>query len=250
MRAMVVVVAPGLDQPTRLAERAEQRLVQQLVPQPGIEALRERVLHRFAGLDIPPRNAPLVRPGQDRVRGQLRAVVGKPLQNTHGCGIFRPAKVASPSGALINPRHLHLRSRRSASHCVGVTPPRLAQNQGQATNMALRRRGISRCCVCSRSFPNGKESRNSTSRPVACADERVFVQPLNGRVTPPPGLDEQCERSVFTSSGTLAASPNAVSYRLNVQRCLGEGGMVSGGSAPVCGVGVASRPRKAMRVPC
>ena len=63
---VVVIVAPSLDQPAGLAERAEQRLVQQLVPEPGVEALRECVLHRLAGLDIAPRDAPLVRPREDR----------------------------------------------------------------------------------------------------------------------------------------------------------------------------------------
>lgn len=78
MRAVVVVVVtPGRDQPPCLAERTERHLVQEFVAQPGLKALLDRVLHRLAGLDIAPGNAPLVRPGQDHVRGQLRAVVGK-----------------------------------------------------------------------------------------------------------------------------------------------------------------------------
>lgn len=116
---VIVIVPPGLDQPPCVAERAEQRLVQQLVPQPGIKALRENVLHRLAGLDVAPRNAPLVRPGEDRVRGQLRAVVGK-----HASGGPRQAMMRSSSRATraaeidvsgIRPRHSRVQSLKITS---------------------------------------------------------------------------------------------------------------------------------------
>ena len=47
----------------------------ELVAQAAVEALDEAVLLRFAGRDAVPADAGRIRPGQDRVRGQLGAVV-------------------------------------------------------------------------------------------------------------------------------------------------------------------------------
>lgn len=49
---------------------------QALVAQPAVEALNERVLLRFAGLDVVPVDARSFAPGQDRHAGELRAIVG------------------------------------------------------------------------------------------------------------------------------------------------------------------------------
>jgi hypothetical protein len=47
-----------------------------LIAQAAVEALAEGVLLRLARLDILPGDASLIGPGEDRIRGQLRAVIG------------------------------------------------------------------------------------------------------------------------------------------------------------------------------
>src|SRR5215472_9526400 len=59
-----------------MGERAEQRLVEQLITQTAIEALDKRVLLRFARRDVVPCDMALLGPAQDRRAGQLGAVVG------------------------------------------------------------------------------------------------------------------------------------------------------------------------------
>ena len=59
-----------------MGERAEQRLVQQLVAQTVIETLDKGVLLRFARRDVVPFDTAVLRPAQDRRAGQLGAVVG------------------------------------------------------------------------------------------------------------------------------------------------------------------------------
>ena len=46
-------------------QRAEQRLVEKLIPQPPVEALALGILLRLAGLNVLPADAALVRPLQD-----------------------------------------------------------------------------------------------------------------------------------------------------------------------------------------
>jgi hypothetical protein len=41
---LAVVLAPGLDQPTRLGQRAERVLIQAFVSQTAVETLHERIL--------------------------------------------------------------------------------------------------------------------------------------------------------------------------------------------------------------
>jgi hypothetical protein len=50
-------------------------LVEALVAQTAIEALDEAILHRFARSDVVPLDAAILLPGEDRVRGELGAVV-------------------------------------------------------------------------------------------------------------------------------------------------------------------------------
>src|SRR5579864_8577161 len=76
MRSFLVVIAPpSLERGARMRQRAEQRLVQQFVTQPAVEALDEPILLWFTGRDVVPADAGLVRPGEDGVGGQLGAVV-------------------------------------------------------------------------------------------------------------------------------------------------------------------------------
>jgi hypothetical protein len=76
MRALgVVITAPRFQHDAGLRQRAEQDFVQELVAQPPIETLDERVLHRLAGGDVMPGDFVPIRPGQDCVRGQLGKTV-------------------------------------------------------------------------------------------------------------------------------------------------------------------------------
>src|ERR1700686_555613 len=72
---LVVITPPGLQYGTGVRQRFEQRLVQQLIAQAAVEALDEAVLLRLAKRDVVPADAGRIRPAQDRVRGQLGAVV-------------------------------------------------------------------------------------------------------------------------------------------------------------------------------
>ena len=52
-------------------------LVEQLVAQAAVEGLGEAVLHRLARRNVMPVDTVIVRPLQDRIRGQLSAIVVK-----------------------------------------------------------------------------------------------------------------------------------------------------------------------------
>ena len=71
----VVVVDPSRDQIAGMGEVAEQRLIQELVPHPTVEAFDETVLHGLAGRDLVPFDPLLGAPLQDCVRGQFGPVV-------------------------------------------------------------------------------------------------------------------------------------------------------------------------------
>jgi hypothetical protein len=58
-------------------QRAEQRLVEKLIPQLPVEALAGGVLLRLARLNVLPANAALVRPLQDRIRGQIASILAR-----------------------------------------------------------------------------------------------------------------------------------------------------------------------------
>lgn len=72
---VVVVVAPCRDQMSGVAHGGEQVLVQAFIPQAAVEALHEAVLHRVAGRDVVPFDCAILLPFQDRVAGQLGAVI-------------------------------------------------------------------------------------------------------------------------------------------------------------------------------
>ena len=72
MRAHCVVIgAPGFQCHARVRERAEQSLVEQLVPQTADERLDERVLGRLARRDVVPGDLVVIGPSQDRIAGQF-----------------------------------------------------------------------------------------------------------------------------------------------------------------------------------
>ena len=59
---LVVVAPPVLQHRASVRQRPEERLVQQLVAQPAVEALVEAVLLGLAGRDVVPAHAGLVGP--------------------------------------------------------------------------------------------------------------------------------------------------------------------------------------------
>ena len=71
----VVVDPPRLDDAASFAKPVEQMLVEALVTQPAIERFHERILCRLSGCDVVPFDPSVLHPFQDRVTGQLRAVV-------------------------------------------------------------------------------------------------------------------------------------------------------------------------------
>lgn len=92
---VVVVVAPGFQLLAGVGEAGEDRLVQELVPEPGIEALDEPVLIGLARRDVVPLDVAFLAPAQDRHAGQLSAVIADdrvgpchPLE--HRCIEFTP----------------------------------------------------------------------------------------------------------------------------------------------------------------
>ena len=81
----VVVLLPGGQHRPSLWHRGEQCLVQALIPQASVEALNAGVLGGLPGSDVAPLHLLILRPAQDRGRGQLRAVVAH-----HRQGLFAP----------------------------------------------------------------------------------------------------------------------------------------------------------------
>ena len=71
----VVVLHPGGDLEVGMREAEEQRLVQQFIAHPTIEALDIAVLHRPARRDVMPLHADLAAPCQHGIGGQLCAIV-------------------------------------------------------------------------------------------------------------------------------------------------------------------------------
>ena len=71
----VVVHAPGRERGAGMAQGREQRLVQEFVTQPTVEALNEGILCGLAGRDVVPVDLAVIREGEDRVRGELGPVI-------------------------------------------------------------------------------------------------------------------------------------------------------------------------------
>ena len=66
----VDVLPPFGDGASGVAEAEEQALVQQLVAHPAVEGFGIAILHRLARCDLVPFDAMILRPGEDRVRGE------------------------------------------------------------------------------------------------------------------------------------------------------------------------------------
>jgi hypothetical protein len=73
---VVAVVNPGRDLFTGVIEPEKQRLVEQFIARPPVEAFAETILHRLARRDEVPGDRGFLHPRQHSVRGELRAVVG------------------------------------------------------------------------------------------------------------------------------------------------------------------------------
>jgi hypothetical protein len=58
-----------------MRDRPEQRCVQALIAKFAVEAFNKPILLRLAGRDVMPADAGAVRPGQNRIGCQLRAVI-------------------------------------------------------------------------------------------------------------------------------------------------------------------------------
>ena len=87
MRPLGIVVGDSRgDRFAGVIEPEEQGLVQKLVSHAAAEALDVGVLHRLAGRDVVPSDLPLMSPRQDRVRGELCAVV---RDDHRGLPVFR-----------------------------------------------------------------------------------------------------------------------------------------------------------------
>lgn len=71
----VIVGTPGVDDRPSVGDVTEQMLIEAFVAEPAVEALDKPVLLRLARCDIVPQHRSLLRPGQDRVRRHLGAIV-------------------------------------------------------------------------------------------------------------------------------------------------------------------------------
>ena len=98
----VVVLPPHFDDVPGVSQSIEQMLIEAFIAEPPIETLHESVLGGLAGLDIVPFHTSRLGPFQDRVTGELRAIV----RNNH-------LRLASPTDeALEFARHPLTRQRR------------------------------------------------------------------------------------------------------------------------------------------
>ena len=70
----VVCGHPCFDDPAGVGIAQEEMFVEALIAETADEALDERVLLRFAGLDVMPFDVPVALPREDGMAGQLRAV--------------------------------------------------------------------------------------------------------------------------------------------------------------------------------
>src|SRR6185369_4182113 len=64
---IVVIGPPASERDAGLSQRRKQRLIQQFIPQPTVEALDKGVLHGLTRRDVVPCDAVLIGPGQDGV---------------------------------------------------------------------------------------------------------------------------------------------------------------------------------------
>lgn len=94
---VIVVVDPGRDLLSGVVQPEEQRLVQEFVAHPPVEAFAEAVLHGLAGGDEMPGDPMLLGPGEHGVLGELRAVA--PAEGRQGRGRASGALCHQAAGA-------------------------------------------------------------------------------------------------------------------------------------------------------
>src|SRR5262245_63900181 len=82
---LVVVVPPLFDQHLRLGARAKPFEAQTLVAELAVEALRDAILPRLAGLDQRRTDALRDDPGQQRLGDELRSVVAAQERGRAAC---------------------------------------------------------------------------------------------------------------------------------------------------------------------
>lgn len=61
---MAIIIAPESEFRAHLSKAGEQHFVEELVAKPAVETFSTGILRRFAGLDISPVNAMILRPRQ------------------------------------------------------------------------------------------------------------------------------------------------------------------------------------------
>ena len=70
-----IILLPVCQNQARLADGAEQRLVQALIAQLAVASLDKGVLLRFARREVMPTDTTVLRPDQHRAADQLRPIV-------------------------------------------------------------------------------------------------------------------------------------------------------------------------------
>lgn len=76
MRAtVIVIVTPGRDQLSGVAQARKQVLVQALVPEAAVEAFDKAVLHGLAWRDVVPLDLPVFLPFQNGIRRQFGPII-------------------------------------------------------------------------------------------------------------------------------------------------------------------------------
>lgn len=76
MAGNCIIVCPFGNGALSVIEAEEQTFVEQFVAHQAIEGLNIAILHRLSRRDIMPFDLMVFRPGEDRIRGEFRTVVG------------------------------------------------------------------------------------------------------------------------------------------------------------------------------
>jgi hypothetical protein len=133
-------------------QRAEQRLVQEFIPQPSIEALDEGVLDRLARRDVMPGHPAVVRPAQDRIRGEFAAIVA---DHHPGLALLMDQPIQLPHDPQAGERGISHQAKAFAGAIVDD-----GQNAEAASVDELIRDKVQRPAVV-----GGKADRHRRSRP-------------------------------------------------------------------------------------
>src|SRR5690606_4027738 len=191
VRSLAVVIAdPFANRAAGMAEAEEQRLIEQLIPHPAVEALDECILHRLSRRNIVPVDLVLRRPGEDGVRRELRPVVG----NNHA-GLAAPPDQFAQLTRDASPRDRRVRNGRQAfpRHVVDdVENPKTSAAGELVMDEVHRPAGIGLCLDEDRS-----PSADGAAARTALAHNQAFlaikaIDPVDPRpLAFPPQQDEQ-----------------------------------------------------------